>query len=394
MVSLQAGSGPNVRDTDDRAPLSGRGWDNFLARMPDAPRTASPLEPQTYSSERDLRSPYTERWSFGFQRQLADKLVLDVAYVGSVSHKLTTRTDFNPLQADGVRLYPALGQRWARTSQGNSAYHALQSRVERRFGQGFQVTGSYTWSRSLDSTSEGAAAINTQSASVNLTSVPAAQGGMKLDRGLSDFHRGHRLTLVYIWDVPGPRRTWWRHVLAGWSIAGITSFQSGTPFTVVNGLDRNSDGVPAIDRPDIGNPRASLFSRAVAVPQSGGGACAGGYLDLDTGDCAVPAEVRWLAELPGLLPGASTVGRNTLLTGGTNNFDLSVLKSFPIGERGRLELRWEALNAFNHPQFTEVPQHNVAGTPGPGGGLPSRFLNRDFTNSGIRSMWVQVKAVF
>ena len=77
--------------------------------MPDAPRTASPLEPQTYSNERDLRSPYTERWSFGFQRQLADKLVLDVSYVGSVSHKLTTRTDFNRLQADGVRLYPALG---------------------------------------------------------------------------------------------------------------------------------------------------------------------------------------------------------------------------------------------------------------------------------------------
>jgi hypothetical protein len=57
-------------------------------------------------------------------------------------------------------------------------------------------------------------------------------------------------------------------------------------------------------------------------------------------------------------------------------------------------LRWEALNAFNHPQFTEVPERNVAGAPGPGGGLPSRFLNRDFTNSGIRSMWVQVKAVF
>ena len=73
------------------------------------------------------------------------------------------------------------------------------------------------------------------------------------------------------------------------------------------------------------------------------------------------------------------------MTGGTNNFDLSLFKSFPIGERKRLEFRWEALNAFNHPQFTEVPERDVLGTP------PSRFLNRDFTNSGIRSMWVQVK---
>ena len=59
-----------------------------------------------------------------------------------------------------------------------------------------------------------------------------------------------------------------------------------------------------------------------------------------------------------------------------------------MGERKRLEFRWEAQNAFNHPQFTQVPEKNVFGTPA------SHFLNRDFTNSGIRSMWVQVKVVF
>jgi hypothetical protein len=59
-----------------------------------------------------------------------------------------------------------------------------------------------------------------------------------------------------------------------------------------------------------------------------------------------------------------------------------------VGERKRLDFRWEALNAFNHPQFIEVPEHDVLGAP------PGRFLNRDFTNSGIRSMWVQIKLVF
>jgi hypothetical protein len=87
-------------------------------------------------------------------------------------------------------------------------------------------------------------------------------------------------------------------------------------------------------------------------------------------------------------PNASTVGRNTLRTGGTNNFDLNVTKSIPFGESRRLELRWEALNAFNHPQFVNVPQMSVNGTPA------GRFLNRDFTDSGIRSMWVQAKLVF
>ena len=54
----------------------------------------------------------------------------------------------------------------------------------------------------------------------------------------------------------------------------------------------------------------------------------------------------------------------------------------------RLELRWEAQNALNHPQFVQVPQRDVFNT------LPGYFLNRDHTDSGIRSMWVQVKVVF
>ena len=87
-------------------------------------------------------------------------------------------------------------------------------------------------------------------------------------------------------------------------------------------------------------------------------------------------------------PNAATVGRNTLLTGGTNNFDLNLTKAIRLGEKGRLELRWEALNAFNHPQFVQVPQMSVNGTPA------GRFLNRDFTDSGIRTMWVQAKVVF
>jgi hypothetical protein len=87
-------------------------------------------------------------------------------------------------------------------------------------------------------------------------------------------------------------------------------------------------------------------------------------------------------------PNASTVGRNTLRTGGTNNFDMNLTKSIPLGGNRRLELRWEALNVFNHPQFINVPQRNVLTTP------PGQFLNRDFTDSGIRSMWMQVRLVF
>src|SRR5262249_23655135 len=190
---------------------------------------------------------------------------------------------------------------------------------------------------------------------------------------------------AYIWDVPGPAGGLLRYALGGWSLSGITSFQSGAPFTVGNGFDRNNDGL-ALDRPDIGNPKAPLKTRAVLTPSSGSQSCATGYRSPDTGMCVSRGDVHWIQGLG--FPTASTVGRNTLLAGGINNFDLTLTRSFQMGEQTRLEFRWEALNALNHPQFTQIPARNVVGTPS------GRFLNRDFTDSGIRSMWVQVKLLF
>ena len=163
-------------------------------------------------------------------------------------------------------------------------------------------------------------------------------------------------------------------------MAGITTFQSGTPFTVSNGFDRNGDTFLE-DRPDIGNPDAPLNTRAIIFPK-----CATGYQNPDTSSCVSPSGVHWV-EGNGF-PNASTVGRNTLHTGGTNNFDLNLTKLIPLGEKRRFELRLEALNAFNHPQFIQVPHMSVFVT------LPGQFLNRDFTDSGIRAMWVQAKVVF
>ena len=254
--------------------------------------------------------------------------------------------------------------------------------MDRRFSRGFQVTASYTWSKSLDSTSEGIGGIETQYVMNNLTSMPPAQGGLKLDRGPSDFDRSQRLVLSYLWEIPGPSQHFLKHVAGGWSIAGITTFQSGTPYTVQSGFDRNGDGWPG-DRPDISNPLAPRNSRAVLSPS-----CATGYSNPDTLACINPSAAYWVQGTG--FPNASTGGRNTLFTNGTNNFDLTLFKSFAIHERRRLEFRGEALNAFNHPQFVQMPAllRNVVNT------LPGRFLNRDYTESGIRSMWVQMKVIF
>lgn len=396
MISLDlATSAPNAVFADIVGAPTGRGTANWFGRLPAAtPRPPNVLDTQYGTLETNFRSPYTQRWSFGFQRQLPSQMLLDVSYVGAGSHKLTTRADLNP-GLEGARLHPGFGGRTVRTSQGNSTYHSLQARVDWRFSHGFQVASSYTWSKSLDSTSEGIGQVSTQYASSSLTSVPVAQGGLQLDHGVSEFHRGQRLTLLYLWEIPGPSRGLWKQVMGGWSIAGITTLQSGTPYTTINGSDRNQDGWAPLDRPDIGNPNAPRNSRAVLWPTAGSQGCPTGFRNPDTNTCVNPANVYWI-EGTGF-PNGSTVGRNTLFTSGTNNFDLSLFKTVAIGERRRLEFRWEAQNAFNHPQFTAPPaqvNRNVRDAVGPQAGLPSRFLNQDFTNAGIRSMWVQLKLLF
>src|SRR5262249_50729746 len=129
-----------------------------------------------------------------------------------------------------------------------------------------------------------------------------------------------------------------------------------------------------------------LNSRAVLTPASGSQSCATGYRNPDTGVCVTPGDVHWVQGRG--QPNASTVGRNTLVAGGINNFDMSLSKVFQIGEQRRVGVRWETFNTLNHPQFTQVPERSVVGSPS------SRFLNRDFTDSGIRGMWAQVKLAF
>ncbi|HKE22334.1 MAG TPA: carboxypeptidase regulatory-like domain-containing protein [Bryobacteraceae bacterium] len=380
LMTTAAVGTPNAINTTIAAANTGRGAPDWFERLPTSAATPSLTDSQS-ALDPNLRSPYTGRWSFGFERQLPRSVLVDVSYVGSESHRLYTPADLNPRLLNGLHLYPNYGPVLVIDNEGNSSYHALQARLDRRFSRGFQLSASYTWSKDIDSISDVVGGLaQSPKSSKALTSVPISQGGLKLDRGLGDYDRTHRLTIVYLWAIPGPRAGWVRYALGGWSLAGITTFQSGTPFTVGNGFDRNNDTFSE-DRPDIGNPNEPLNTRAIFS-----NTCATGFQNPDTLSCVSPSDVHWV-EGAGF-PNAATVGRNTLHTGGTNNFDLNLTKSIPEGEKRRLELRWEAFNAFNHPQFIQVPQMSVLATPA------GQFLNRDFTNSGIRTMWVQAKLVF
>jgi hypothetical protein len=102
----------------------------------------------------NLGAPYTERWSFGFQRELPQNMLLDVCYIGPESHRLITRADWNPRLLTAARLDPNYGPVTVQTNHGNSSYLALEARADRRFSRGMQLSASYTWSKDIDSTSD------------------------------------------------------------------------------------------------------------------------------------------------------------------------------------------------------------------------------------------------
>ncbi len=383
LLSNIAADSPNTINTTNTDVLPGssatsRGTTNWFPNaIPATARTPTPLDTQTSVFSPNIRNPYTQRWSLGFQRELPHQLVMELSYVGSGSRKLFVTQDINPL-ISGVRLHPQLGVRRIRDSGANSNYNSLQLRVDKRFSHGFQINTAYTWSKFMDDVSE---VFNTNSSPSSLASVPVFQGGLRLDRAVSDYDRRHRFIVAYVWQIPGPKSGILGHALGGWEIAGITTFQTGTPYTIVNGADRNGDGLAGGDRPDIGNPNAPRNTRATISAT-----CSTGFLNPDTGQCVNRNDV-YVVQGTGF-PGPTTLGRNTERTSKVNNFDWSLFKTFRLTERFRLEYRLESFNIFNHQQFTNVPGRSVVGS------LSGEFGNFELTNGGGRDMRMGLKLIF
>ncbi len=395
LLSNIAADSPNNTSTTTTAAATGRGNANFFpGALPSTARTPSPLDQQTSVFNPHIRNPYTQRYSLGYQRELPFKLFMDVSYVGSLGRKLFVTEDLNPIvnPATGARRFPALGIRRYRSSGANSDYNSGQLRVDRRFSQGIVVTTSYTWSKTMDQISEVFATGQTNS---SLASVPAFLGGLKLDRAVSDYHRKHRFTASYVWDLPifRERKDAVGNLLGGWQLNGVAVFQSGAPFTIVNGQDRNGDGVSTSDRPDVGNPNAPHNTRAVIVPTTGAGSCATGLQNPDTGACVTRNDV-YVVQAPIntgtslVFPGPATIGRNTERSKPVQNFDMSLFKTFRFTENVKLETRLEAFNVFNHPQLTGIPNADVTNSS------TGTFLNFDLLSGGSRSARVGFKILF
>src|SRR5262249_32343350 len=142
------------------------------------------------------------QYLFNIQRQLTQSTMLEVGYLGSVSHKLQSWVPFNePLpstigtpqsRAPFPEFSPLV---WIMTGIGNANYNSLSAKLQHRFSHGLSLMASYTWSKSID-LSSGARNHNGEQ------QFPVTGYCLQCERGLSNFNVAHRFVTSTIYELP------------------------------------------------------------------------------------------------------------------------------------------------------------------------------------------------
>ena len=320
----------------------------------------------------DFRSPYYQSFSFEAQREYGPNVVFRLGYVGSKGQALFQTLDGNPrlpgcapTTTNNCRANPSQAVIRLRANAAASIYHSMQASMEKRLSRGVSAGVHYTWSSFIDTASE---IFNPSSGEV---AVSQDSFNRNADRARSTYDRPHRLTGNFVYELPWfQTQTGWKgHVLGGWQVNGFFTFQSGAPFTVLNGSDPAGalSGINTLVgdaiRPNLATNQplanmtvpeiiaaggASLFQRITAAQRVG------------------------------------NAGRNILRADGINNVDLGIFKNTSIGENQRIQFRAEFNNATNTRDFG-IPEGRVNS---------ANFLNQWGTNGGNRRIVLGVRYIF
>lgn len=290
----------------------------------------------TFAVDRSYRVGYAQTWNLAVQQELPHALVVEAGYLGTKGTRLDIQRSPNraapgsPLTAEQRRLIGnAVGFTFD-SSEGNSIYHAAQLRVTRRFRHGVSANGFYTWSKSID---------NASSIGGGGASVAQNDHDLRAERGLSTFDRRHALTLSYVLSSPGdargrvmPSGRWAAGLMRNWTLSGGLTLQTGQPFTarvLGNRADSGGTGV-------VGSGRADSTGASVHA------GAAGRFFNLAA--FTIPPAGRF-----------GNAGRNTIPGPGLFSLNLSVGRSFRLGESRRwLEIRADSHNFTNHVSYTRL----------------------------------------
>jgi len=236
--------------------------------------------------------------------------------------------------------------------QGNSIYHGWSNELSRRFSNGLQFRGSYTWSHNIDDSTD---ALNSTTLAPRR---PQDSQDLRPERASSLLDYRNRIVMEMIYDVPYFKNSnWWLKNLAGnWEIVPVYTYQSGQHVTPQSTVDSNLNHDTAPDRVII-NPSGNRSLGTTATPLTNSAGDTVAYLAANPDAMFVMAPEGTIAD----------GGRSLLNLNPIDDIDLTVAKRFTITERFRLEFSARAFNIFNHPQYVGGYVNDVHPF-GPGGG--------------------------
>lgn len=420
LLSGSASSAPSLFSTQVFSVAStsvSRGTQSWYGQLPTESRDVTALDGQTQLS-RNLQNPYYIRTHFGLQRDLIRSIVLDVSYVGSRGLQLFQMEDLNPLVPASLRQYPSgytaasfdssrlsgrldplQGQRYVIGNAGKSQYHSLQINLSRRFENGLMFQGAYTFSKFMDTSSDITPG-NSGYITTALSQTPSPFLGGNAEYARSSYDRPHRGVFSYLYELPffRGRRDAISYIAGGWQLGGILTYQSGTPYSLLNGLDADGFGGATTDRPDY-NPSGTPGVRAVISTSS-----PTGYVNPDANNAPINPATAMYVQRPTCTAASGcrggNLGRNTLRAADLFNWDANLVKSFAIGERARIQLRGDALNLMNTPHYGYYSASSLYSPSGASAGLnlqtaaPGRFLNPGLLDGGGRTIRLMLRLTF
>jgi hypothetical protein len=236
------------------------------------------------------------------------------------------------------------------SNEGDSNYHAAQFTLRRRFSSGLGLSMAYTFGKSIDNQSvDPVGAASGGGLSTTNSRTPTDIRNFHNERGRSDFDRTQVLQAASVWELPvGRGKRFLRsspgvvnHLLGGWTINSIYTFQTGEPVAVrsgsftANGNHESRAGVQAPVTAQLQTLLGQTFPGQVLFKPVTALTCG---VDLTQAFC-LPA------------PGQNGASRNIFVAPHYWNLDLGFIKMFQLTERFKLQFRMEMFNALNHPNF-------------------------------------------
>jgi hypothetical protein len=330
--------------------------------------------PSVYTVQRDLKNAASQQWTATLEREFASSWAGRITYAGNQTHHISWFfQDFNipATQTPNVtiqnqRPYQPWGQFYSTRSGGSQNLEQLQLEASKRMSHGLSFQLEYAWTRSLDNVEASYGVQN-----------PTYPG---LEYGNSSGIARHSLVFNYLWEIPFGRGRQFgatinpvlNAVLGGWQISGITSYRTGSPFSV-------SFAVPSGYTGWWGG-RADHTGSDLYAGQGSGHDIINGVNWFNTSAFTAPQPWQW-----------GNGARNLLFGPGSANWDTSLQKEFSVREKVRFMLRGDFLDAFNHFNLGN-PGSQIADTRD--NGTPIATAGRIYGGSGSRLIQLGARLTF